>query len=238
MKKISALVLGLALLGMASMSHAAATTSLTFPINVIVYAYAINIEGNSANAQAMSFGAVGVATTVYSNVKGTDDNEPVVNITNRGSATISLRVAQAGSTTNTSEAPVWTAASAGQAGQVMTADNAYRLSGLFTNYFGSEAAALASGLSSPADLVDYHTLVAGDFGTEDNLPTTLTDASATVFAITAQGADKKGYAIPPAQGGDQDYLGQRALRFALDTPTITSDGLSVQQIMNVTVSAY
>jgi len=236
MKKI--LVMSLALLGFAAVGSYAATTQLDFPITVTIKANLIDVFGNTYDASALAFGVCGINSAVnapggaYRSNSGLDLNQPYVQVTNNGSATIQLGAYVSNNPTG------WTQLLVGNPGAATVA-NSFRLSAIFTNYFGSLARALLSNPAAGAD--DWSTVVVGDFEATDVLTATNKLATTTIFARNTDNATRQaatqGHDIPPSPGGAQAYLGQRTMRFCLDTPTTISSGDGVLQTITVRVTA-
>ncbi|NTV52617.1 MAG: hypothetical protein HGA76_06355 [Candidatus Firestonebacteria bacterium] len=222
----------------ANMAMAAPVTTIVFPIHVFVVADTVNIEGNANVAAAMDFGVVGAGANKVSQGKGTDANEPYINIINRGSNTIALQVLQdAGANSVGGSTQYWTALLGGTPGVTATGPNQYRLAGVFTNYFGTEAAWQANTGNTGTGYagIDFWTLSAANFDATDVFQIGLTTATNTVYGIDAQPQlGVKGYNIPTAAPG-AEYLGTRCLRMSFDAPT--SGTFTYPMAINVTVHA-
>lgn len=239
MKKLFIGMTAAGLLALSAASFAATTPPIDFPITVTVITTLIAIEGNSNTweAESRNFGVIGNTTSACSNkpawdpisLKG-DSNEPYIQITNRGSSTIQLGVQQASGTAPSA----WQALLNGTPG-TLAGTNQYRLSGVFTNYFGNLQAATQA-IGPTANDGDWERLTSYSFGTEDIITTSTQWANDTLFYVNGlvTNAPTAGWHIAPAV---PLYIGQRQLRFCLDPPSSITVGEGIQQTITVTVIA-
>lgn len=202
----------------------AATTNINFDITVTVLAAAVDI---SSPESVLNWGGVAALSSTYSQ-RGTNENEPYIKIQNDG-AEIQLGVMQ-------TQPAGWTAIQTGSAGDVMTSDNEYRMSGTFTNFFGSAAAAIAGGLAGGPD--DFETLTAASFQNNDIIPVNPAQAWADgdiIFDPANTASNVRGDHVP--FDGGTGWVGTRNLRLAFDALTATSNNLGAEQTILVNVAA-
>lgn len=216
-------------------TQAFAAATLTFPITVTVIATSIDISGNNGitagELAARSFGAVGAGIASYSN-GGTDNAIPYIQVQNIGYSELQLGLRQT--------APAgWTALASGSAGTAAGLNN-YRLSAVFTNYFGNATSAAAAIPGATTD--DWAALSSTSFQANDVVPTgaTPTYATATLFFDDARTfldankkVDMKGEHVRAGLGA----LSQRTIRLALDAPAAGSANEGTNQSISMFVDA-
>lgn len=204
-----AIIMNTALVGQVAV---AATTSITWPIGIIIAAGPIDLH---AIVPPMHFGWVGLSNNIFSNqVQG----NPRCTIENRGYATIDYTV----SATITSSGFSWAMGSTlGNVGVDQCV-----VAAIFT----------AAILESEVPFPDGRDLVLPDFANNDVVRSIAVTATTNIFARDNSGLDPddpefvKGYNVPavPSQS-------VRSLRFLVQTPTMDTTG--AEQFFNITIGA-